>query len=405
MHTLRMENKTQFRILYFICASHFLIDMMTSVVPAMLPILQKGLSLSYSQLGIVVMAANITASLFQPVIGAVTDKQPRPWMLLAAALFAGFGIVGIALAHSYLQVLLIVTLIGLSSAAFHPEGSRVAHMAAGPRKGLGQSIFQVGGNAGQSMGPLMIPLLFTPFGLHGAYWLLFPVVLVSLTLLVVSRWYQQHAASQAKKTGSDNVVNRYWALVLLVVVVIMRSWIQSGINSFLQLFYIDVFGYSVDMASMYLFVFLMAGAIGTFVGGPLADRYSKKNLLIFSMLGSIPFILLVPHLTGVLALVNIFLFGFISLSSFAVTVVYAQEFVPGKVGMVSGLMIGFAIGAGGIGASIMGKLADVIGIAHLIQLLVVLPVLGWLLGSWLPKDQVRVAAADSSAPPHRAGRV
>jgi FSR family fosmidomycin resistance protein-like MFS transporter len=295
------------------------------------------------------------------------------------------------------QVLLIVTLIGLASAAFHPEGSRVAHMAAGSRKGLGQSIFQVGGNAGQSMGPLMIPLLFTPFGLHGAYWLLFPVGLVGLTLFVVSRWYQQNAAAHSKRAGSDMLVNRYGALVLLVVVVSLRSWIQSGISSFLQLYYINVFGFSLDVASMYLFAFLMAGAIGTFVGGPLADRYGKKNLLMFSMLGSIPFILLVPHLTGVLALVNIFLFGLISLCSFAVTVVYAQEFVPGKVGMVSGLMIGFAIGAGGIGASIMGKLADVIGIANLIQLLVVLPVVGWVLGMWLPKDQVRAAAAKSVA--------
>lgn len=370
---------------------------MTSIVPAMLLVLQKDLSLSYVQLGTVVMVANLTSSMLQPFLGYITDRRPTPWLLPIAALFAGLGLAGIANATTYPQVLLMVTLIGLASATFHPEGSRVAHLAAGPRKGLAQSIFQVGGNGGQAVGPLMIPLLLLPFGLKGAYWLLIPATVGMITLAVVANWYKQRANRPKKTAVSRTGVNQYGALALLVAVVSLRSWIHSGISSFLPLFYENVRGISISLAEYYLFVFLLAGAIGTLLGGPLADRFGKKNMLMFSMVGAIPFILLIPHLTGVLAFINIFIVGFISLSSFAVTVVYAQELLPGKVGMVSGLMIGFAIGAGGVGASVMGKLADWIGIASLIQLLVLIPVIAWLMGIWLPRDRHHNVAVSHGA--------
>lgn len=394
---LRQESQTQYRILYFICAAHFLQDLLTSVVPAMLPILQDSLSLNYAQLGIVVMVTNITASFFQPILGSLTDKKPAPWLLPLAALFAGLGLTGLATATSFQAILLMVVLIGLGSATFHPDGSRVAHLAAGPRKGLAQSIFQVGGNAGQAIGPLMIPLLFIPFGLQGAYWLLIPASISVAALLIVAGWYKNSAGARKKSGAAANGANRYGALALLVTVVSIRSWIHSGINSFLPLYYINVGGMNKSTAEVYLFVFLMAGAIGTLVGGPLSDRFSKKSILIFSMVGAIPFILLIPHLTGILALINIFIVGFISLCSFAVTVVFAQELVPGKIGMVSGLMIGFAIGAGGVGAAIMGYFAKSIGITTLIELLVVLPVAGWLLGIKLPSDRVKQTNISASA--------
>lgn len=380
-------NRTQYRILYFVSTSHFLIDLITSVVPAMLLVLQKNLSLTYVQLGTVVMVSNLTSSMLQPFLGYLTDRRPTPWLLPVAALFAGMGLAGIANATTYPQVLLMVMFIGLASAAFHPEGSRVAYLAAGPRRGLAQSIFQVGGNGGQAVGPLMIPLLMLPFGLQGAYWLLIPAVIGMITLAVVGRWYKQQTKLPRPSTAVGDGINRYGALVLLVAVVSLRSWIHSGIASFLPLFYENARGMTISLAEYYLFVFLLAGAIGTLLGGPLADRFGKKNMLMFSMVGGIPFILLIPYLTGAMAFVNLFVVGFISLSSFAVTVVYAQELLPGKVGMVSGLMIGFAIGAGGIGASVMGKLADLIGISSLIQLLVLIPVFAWLLGMWLPDDR------------------
>ncbi|MFC4766834.1 MFS transporter [Effusibacillus consociatus] len=394
---VKQESQTQYRILYFICAAHFLQDLLTSVVPAMLPVLQTSLSLDYARLGIVVMVANITASFFQPVLGSVTDKKPAPWLLPLAALFAGVGLTGLAVADSFTEILLMVVLIGLGSATFHPEGSRVAHLAAGPRKGLAQAIFQVGGNAGQAVGPLMIPLLFLPFGLKGAYWLLIPMLLGASALTVVARWYKNWAGARKKSGQPVQGANRYGALSLLVAVVSIRSWIHSGISSFLPLYYINAVGMSTKLAEVYLFVFLFAGALGTFVGGPLADRFGKKSVLLFSMVGSIPFILVIPYLTGIWALINIFIVGFISLSSFAVSVVFAQELVPGKVGMVSGLMIGFAIGAGGVGAAVMGYFANSIGIAALMEMLLILPVLGWLLGIRLPKDRTAQAPISTSA--------
>lgn len=393
----RAEGKTHFPILYFVSTSHFLIDLMTNVVPPLLLVLQKNLDLNYVQLGTVVMVSNITSSFFQPFLGYVTDRRPTPWLLPLAAVFAGLGLAGIAQATSYHQVLLMVVFIGLASATFHPESSRVAHMAAGPRKGLAQSIFQVGGNGGSALGPLLINFLFVPFGLRGAYWLLIPASIAVFTLSVISRWYKQRVGERKKSAAASAGMNQYGALVILVAVVSMRSWIQSGISSFLPLYYENIWGVSVSSAEYYLFVFLLAGAIGTLLGGPLADRLGKKNVLLFSMLGSIPFILLIPYVHGVWAFFNIFAVGFISLSSFAVTVVFAQELLPGKVGMVSGLMIGFAIGAGGIGASVMGKLADVIGLSTLIQSLIVLPVLAWILGVWLPKDRSKNITAVHSA--------
>ncbi|WP_018131438.1 MFS transporter [Effusibacillus pohliae] len=397
MDVLKRESQTQYRILWIICAAHFLQDLLTSVVPAMLPVLQQEMSLNYAQLGIVVMVANLTASFLQPGLGYMTDKKPVPWLLPLAALFAGLGLTGIAYAHSFAEVLLMVVLIGLGSATFHPEASRVAHLAAGSRKGLAQSIFQVGGNAGQAFGPLMISLLLLPFGLKGSFWLLPPALLSAAALTIVARWYKNWTGTRRKSGQAATGANRYGALALLVGVVSIRSWIHIGIASFLPLYYINILGMNTTTAEVYLFVFLLAGAIGTFVGGPLADRFSKRSILLFSMVGAIPFILLIPHLTGGLALLNIFVVGFISLCSFAVTVVYAQELVPGKIGMVSGLMIGFAIGAGGIGAAVMGYFAKSAGLATLIELLLVLPVIGWLLGSRLPKDGANSTAASASA--------
>jgi FSR family fosmidomycin resistance protein-like MFS transporter len=379
---------TYFRILILISIAHFLSDLMTSVVPALLPLLQRDLGLSYAQLGTIVMVSTLTASLFQPVLGWLVDKRPVPWLLPMAALFSGMGLVGIAQVDSYWMILVMAVLIGLGSATFHPEGSRVTHLAAGDRKGLSQSIFQMGGNAGQAIGPLMIPLVFLPFGLKGANGLLVVAIGAAVILAMVAKWSREFVIKKRTIREDHGTSLKYGALVLLVAVVSMRSWIHSGVSSFLPLYYVNVMGWTITTAEIHLFVFLLAGAIGTFFGGVLADRYGKKNLMVFSMLGSVPFLIMLPYLSGVWSYMNVYMLGLISLSSFAVSVVYAQELYPGNVGMVSGLMIGFSIGIGGIGASVLGGLADLVGLLIVLQLLVVLPILGWIMSFRLPNDQV-----------------
>lgn len=385
--TNNLEKTTYLRILILIGSAHFLNDLMTSVVPSMLPILQKNLALSYTQLGTVVMVSTVTASLFQPIIGLVVDKKPFPWVLPISALFFGIGLYGLGSSTSFSMILMMVAFIGLGSATFHPEGSRVAHLASGVKKGMGQSVFQVGGNAGQAVGPLMIPLLFIPFGLKGAHWLVSIVIISCIILIFVSRWYKTFQSQIVKKNRlSTHEQKRYGALSLLVTVVCMRSWIHSGISSFLPVYYTNILGLSLTSSEVHLFVFLFSGAIGTFFGGVLSDYIGKKNVLIFSMVGCIPFMIILPYLHGFWSYVNVFILGFISLSSFAVTVVYAHYLLPGKIGLVSGLMIGFAIGMGGIGASVLGGLADKIGLGLILQLFAIIPLFGWVLSIWLPND-------------------
>lgn len=378
---------TYYRILWLVSSAHFIIDLVSSVVPATFPVLQRDLHLSYVQLGTIVMVQQIVASMLQPLFGVWADRKTRPWFLPAAALMTGVGLAGLGMVNSYFAVLIAVIFLGLGSAMFHPEGSRVAYVAAGARKGLAQSIFQVGGNAGFAVGPLMIPIFFLPFGLKGAYWLLVVALLLFFILLAISKWYGQFRVKRAQSSDDSGSSSRYGALVLLVAVVSMRSWIHSGVSSFLPLYYVNVFGWSLTAAEIHLFIFLFAGAVGTFIGGALSDRYGMKRLLLFSMWGSVPFLFALPYASGIWSYIVVFIVGLICLSSFSVTVVYGHRLMPGKVGLVSGLMIGFAIGMGGIGATVLGGLADLIGLTRLLQLLVILSFIGWAMGIPLPDDK------------------
>ncbi|NGQ95372.1 MFS transporter [Brevibacillus sp. SYP-B805] len=383
------SNATVYRILFSISIVHLLNDSLQSVIPALLPILKNNLSLSYFHLGVILLVMNVTASVLQPFIGYFTDKAPRPLILPLAMLISGTGMVGIAMAEHYYTVLLAVALVGIGSAIFHPEASRVAHMASGPRRGLGQSIFQVGGNTGHSLAPVMTALIFAPLGQGGAYWFVIPAGIGLCVLMYVAYWYAgQQRAGKAKSgaSGYSHRSRRLIALGLLVVIVSVRSWIYAAYQSFYPLFLIDVMGESLSHAQVYTFLFLLAGAIGTFFGGPIADRFGKRNLLIISLLGAFPFALLIPHVTGSLAYLLLFLDGLILLCSFSVTVVYAQELLPGRIGTVSGLMIGLAFGMGGIGASVLGRLADWQGLSFIMLLCALMHMVG-LLGFLLPKDR------------------
>lgn len=383
------SNATIYRVLFSISIVHLLNDSLQAVIPAVLPILQDNLSLSYFNLGVILLVMNITASLLQPVVGHFADKTPRPFILPAAMLVSGMGMLGIAFAENYYSVLLSVALVGVGSAIFHPEASRVAHMASGPRRGLGQSIFQVGGNTGQALAPLMTALIFVPFGQNGAFWFVIPAALAMSVLVYVAFWYAGQERLRKARAQIRLITlhkqERMIAMGLLILIVSFRSWISAAYQSFYPLYLIDVMGVSVSHAQIYVFVFLLAGAIGTFFGGPLADRFGRRNLMIISILGSFPFALAIPFVSGYAAYPLLFIDGLLLLCSFSVTVVYAQELMPGKIGTVSGLMIGLAFGMGGIGASVLGYVADLKGLAFIVNMAALFHLIG-LLGFLLPKD-------------------
>ncbi|ARK30680.1 MFS transporter [Halalkalibacter krulwichiae] len=391
-----LQSKTSYRILLIIGFVHLLNDAIQALVPAMFPILQQSMGLTFTQLGLIAFALNLTSSLIQPFVGIYTDKKPSPYALPIGLCFTLIGVFGIALAPSFWFVIISVLFIGLGSATFHPEGSRVAYMAAGNRRGLAQSIYQVGGNAGQALAPLITALILVPLGQFGSIWFTIIAALAIIMLLYIARWYKfkmtefnnNKKSSQEKTNHSSDSSKKVitFAVILLIFLVFARSWFHAGISNFYAFYVIDQFGSTIAQAQVYLFVFLAAGAIGTFAGGPLADKYGKRTILIFSMLGSVPFTLLLPHIGPISAYFVIFLIGFIILSSFSVSVVYAQELVPGRIGLVSGLIVGLAFGMGAIGSVALGILADLIGLQKTFIIITSLPIIG-LLTFFLPSDK------------------
>ncbi|CAN7322614.1 MFS transporter [Paenibacillus sp. LjRoot153] len=385
---------TVYRILFAIGLVHLLNDSIQSVIPAIFPILKDEMGLSYAQVGWVQFAINFTASIMQPVVGLYTDRKPSPYMLPIGMTSTLIGMLLLAFAHSYWVVLLSVCFVGLGSAAFHPEGSRVSHMAAGNRKGLAQSIFQVGGNAGQSLAPIMTKWIFIPLGLFGSIWFTGVAAIAIAVQMYIARWYKvvlQDAPVKAK-TVVKRVVSPQrrkqvmFAISVLIFLVFVRSWYGAAMSGYFAFFLQDTYGISIDRAQNFIFLFLAAGAVGTFFGGPIADRFGKRNVIFFSMLGSAPFALLLPHVSVGWAYVLLVIIGVILLSSFSVTVVYAQMLFPGKVGTVSGLITGLAFGLGGIGSVVLGNLCDAIGTGRVMELCAFLPLLG-VLTFLLPTDR------------------
>lgn len=386
---------TVYRILFAISFGHFLNDSMQAVVPALFPILEKSMNLSYMQVGWIAFALNMISSVMQPVFGMYSDKRPSPFLLPLGMLSSMIGMIGIAFAPNFIVVILSVLFIGLGSAVFHPEGSRVAYMAAGTKRGLAQSIYQVGGNTGNSLAPIFTALIFVPLGQIGALGFTVFAAVGIVLLMFVANWYkneiEQGAILRKKRATIEEktaIASKRitFVIILLVFLTFVRSWYSAGIGNFYQFYLIDHYGLSIKNAQYYVFAFMIAGVLGTFFGGPLADRFGKKNIIVFSMLGSAPLALLLPHvsLTWVVPLfVGI---GFISSSSFSVIVVYAQELVPGKVGTVSGLIVGLAFGLGALGAVVLGTLADAYGLYFIMVLCSVLPLIG-LSSLLLPSDR------------------
>jgi FSR family fosmidomycin resistance protein-like MFS transporter len=323
-----------------------------------------------------------------------SDRKPSPYLLPLGMASSLIGMLLLALAPSYWLVLVSVCFVGLGSAAFHPEGSRVSHMAAGARKGLAQSIFQVGGNAGQSLAPIMTKLIFIPLGQFGAIWFTGVAAIAIAVQMYIARWYKallvetpvKVKQSVTRTISPERRKQLFFAISMLIFLVFIRSWYGAAMSSYYAFFLRDKYGITLDHAQDFIFLFLAAGAVGTFLGGPLADRFGRRNVIFFSMLGSAPLALIIPYVSLNWAYPLLIINGFILLSSFSVTVVYAQMLYPGKIGTISGLIIGLAFGMGGIGGVILGKLCDVYGTIHVMELCGFLPLIG-ILTFFLPTDR------------------
>ncbi|MFD1776534.1 MFS transporter [Paenibacillus rhizophilus] len=388
-----LQQATIYRILLAVSFVHLFNDSIQAVIPAIFPILKSNMLLSYAQVGWISFALNVTSSVIQPVIGYAADRHPRPILLPLGMGSTLTGVLLLGYANNYVLVLLSVILIGFGSAAFHPEGMRVAHMAAGLKKGLSQSIFQVGGNAGQSLGPLLTKWVFIPFGQIGA--LGFTVIAAAGVLVqtYVARWYREMLDAGytfRKKTVSRAIdparsKSILKATVILVIIVFVRSWYGQAIGSYYTFYLMEKYGLVLDNAQNYIFMYLAAGAVGTLFGGPLADRFGRRNLILLSMVGTVPFALALPFASQFWAGVLLLIGGFVLLSSFSVTVIYAQMLYPGNIGTVSGLITGLAFGLGGIGSLFIGHLIDAIGITRVFIACGFLPLLG-LLALLLPGD-------------------
>jgi MFS transporter, FSR family, fosmidomycin resistance protein len=378
---------TAIGILAAISFCHLLNDMMQSLLPALYPMLKSSYRLTFGQIGLLTFTFQFTASLLQPLLGALADKTPRPYSLAAGMGFTLIGLVLLAFAGTYGLLLFAAALIGTGSSVFHPESSRVARMASGGKHGLAQSVFQVGGNLGTSAGPLLAAFIVLPRGQSSVAWFSLAALLGMIVLFNVGHWYKAHGitrltrAATARPDASRRRVTL--AIAVLMALVFSKYVYLASITSYYTFYLIDHFHLSVRSSQLHLFVFLASAAVGSMIGGPLGDRLGSKYIIWASILGVLPFTLLLPHAnlfwTGVLTVP----IGLIIASAFPAIVVYAQDLLPGRTGMVAGIFFGLAFGMGSIGAAVLGKLADQIGISLIYQMCAFLPLIG-LLAAFLP---------------------
>ncbi|MFK2904628.1 MFS transporter [Dyella ginsengisoli] len=369
--------------------AHMLNDMIQSLILAIYPVLKDGFHLSFTQIGLITLTYQITASLLQPLVGMVTDRRPMPYSLPVGMGFTLCGLLLLSVAPSFSLLLLAAGLVGTGSAIFHPESSRVARLASGGRHGLAQSVFQVGGNTGSSLGPLLAAWIIVPHGRGSVAWFSLAALLAIVVLLQVGRWYGAHHVARSRAIVHHPAVASLsrprivGALAILGLLIFSKYFYLASLSSYYTFYLIHTFGVSVQSAQVHLFAFLFAVAAGSLIGGPIGDRIGRKWVIWVSILGVAPFTLLLPHVglawTGVLSVV----IGLILASAFSAILVYAQELIPGRVGMISGLFFGFAFGMGGIGAAVLGNLADAHGIAYVYQLCAYLPLMG-LITVFLP---------------------
>lgn len=369
--------------------SHFLNDTMQSLIPSVYPILKENYALDFAQIGMITLAFQVTASLLQPVVGYVTDKKAQPFSLAIGMGSTFVGLLLLSVAHVYGMILIAAGLIGLGSAVFHPESARIARMASGGRYGFAQAVFQVGGNFGSAMGPLLAALIIVPFGQPSIAWFSSIAFVAIVLLFQIGRWYKpriapRKSAAQIRSPEAPTPSRTAIALAILIVLVFSKFIYMSSLTSYYTFYLIEKFHVSTQTSQLLLFVFLGAVAVGVYFGGPLGDRFGRRYVIWLSILGVLPFTLLLPfaNLPGTVALTVVI--GLIISSAMPAIIVFAQELMPHRLGMISGMFFGFAFGAAGIGAAVLGEVADAKGIEFVYRVCAFLPAIG-LLAMFLPR--------------------
>lgn len=383
-------SKIVYPILFMISFSHFLNDLIQSTIPSLYPILKGEFKLSFAQIGIITLVFQLTASILQPFVGIYTDKKPNPRSLAIGMALSMAGLLLLAAAHEYYVILIAVALIGMGSSVFHPEASRVAQLASGGQKGLAQSIFQVGGNSGSAIGPLLVALIVLPLG-QGYVGLFAIAAFIGIILLWrIGNWYAERLSMKKAAKHSDAIIHIdlsrkkvIFSITILLALVFSKYIYLASMTNYFTFFLIDKFHISVKDSQLYLFMFLAAVAVGTILGGKLGDKYGRKKIIWVSILGAAPFTLCLPYLSLVWTIVFAVLIGLIIASAFSAILVYATDLMPDKIGLVAGLFFGFMFGMGGIGSAVLGAVADDTSIEYVFKICAFLPLMG-IITAFLP---------------------
>jgi len=377
-----LAQKTVYSILFSISFAHLLNDLIQAVIPSVYPILKENYNLSFSQIGLITFAFQLTASIFQPFVGYYTDKYPKPFSQIYGMLFSLAGIISISFANNFYWILISVMLIGTGSSIFHPESARISNMAAGGRRGLAQSIFQVGGNFGTALGPLLVALIVVP---HSQKYILWFVIAATLGLGIISKisfWYRDRLINRQQKKVVFADFQRLtkskvkWAIAILLIVIFSKFFYSASLSTYYTFYVMDKFHLSIREAQYHMFIYLIAYAAGTILGGPLGDKIGRKYVIWLSVFGAAPFALLLPYVNLFWTDVLMIIIGIIISSAFPAILVYAQELLPRKLGMVSGLFYGFAFGMGALGSALLGTLADHTSIQYVYHVCSFLPLIG-----------------------------
>ena len=396
----KQASATIYPVLFALSFSHLLNDTIQSLIPAIYPIVKDSFQLSFSQIGIITLIFQLSSSLLQPVVGIVTDSRPYPYALPVGMGCSLVGLVMLAFASSYHWILIAVAFVGAGSSVFHPEASRMAYVASGGRRGFAQSLFQVGGNAGSAIGPLLAAVLIAPFGQFNVIYFSVAALVAIIILYRIGKWYKpksirnyilrKHKVKEVVRQQTLPRATVVTSIVVLLVLIFSKYFYMASLTSYYTFYLMDKFDVSVQHSQLYLFVFLFAVAAGTMIGGPVGDRIGRKYVIWISILGASPFTLALPYANLFWTVVLSFVIGVIIASAFSAILVYAQELLPGNVGLVSGLFFGFAFGMGGIGSAVLGELADSHGIDYVYHLCAFLPLIG-IVAALLPNLRKRSA--------------
>lgn len=388
-----MVEGTVYSMLVICSISHFLNDMIQSIIPAIYPIMKDKFNYSFAQIGIITLVFQMTSSILQPFTGFYADKHPRPYALSVGMCFTLIGLLLLAFAENYFIILLAVSVVGFGSSIFHPTASLVTQLASGGKKSLAQSIFQVGGNGGSAVGPLLAAIIILPFGQHAISWFALAALLAAVIMIRLGTWYRAKLSYAVTHQSAQPLINhdisrrtKYGALLILILLIFSKYFYTACITSYFTFFLIDKFGVSVQTSQLCLFVFLLAFAIGTVAGGMLGDKFGRKYVIWFSILGAAPFAIAMPFVNFTWTIICTFLSGLIIASAFSSIVVYATDLMPDKVGLIAGIFFGLMFGLGGLGSAFFGWLADKTSIEYIFQVSAFLPLLGIIAGL-LPNTQ------------------